>query len=142
MQYWTFQANPKYSNIKDAICKLDSIYWLVTRYTKEIKPSDNVLIWIAGKDAGIYATAKVIDTPSFMDEPPDIDIWTMPIRAKGKFYAPVKFTQKLLDKPLLKNKLQFDSVLYKLQVIQRPFGTNFSVTHSEWERVQELIMSV
>ena len=77
-----------------------------------------------------------------MDEPPDIDIWTMPIRAKGKFYAPVKFTQKLLDKPLLKNKLQFDSVLYKLQVIQRPFGTNFSVTYSEWERVQELITSV
>lgn len=142
MQYWTFQANPKYSSIQDAIHKLDIIYWLVTRYTKEIKPSDNVLIWIAGKDAGIYATAEVIDIPYFMDEPPDINIWIMPIRAKARFYTPVKFTQKLLDNPLLKKKLQFDSVLYKLQVIQRPFGTNFSVTHSEWQRVQELITSV
>ncbi|RUS98644.1 hypothetical protein DSM106972_080300 [Dulcicalothrix desertica PCC 7102] len=90
------------SSIKDAIHKLDIIYWLVTRYTKEIKPSDNVLIWIAGKDAGIYATAEVIDILSFMDEHPDIDIWTMPIRAKARFYAPVKFTQKLLNNPLLK----------------------------------------
>jgi hypothetical protein len=30
----------------------------------------------------------------------------MPIRAKARFYAPVKFTQKLLDNPLLKKKLQ------------------------------------
>jgi hypothetical protein len=67
MQSWLFQANPKYSQILEAIQKLDGIYWLVTRYDKEITPSNRVLIWIAGKQAGIYAIAEVAAKPQFMD---------------------------------------------------------------------------
>lgn len=107
MVSWLFQANPKYSQILEAIQKLDRIYWLVTRYTEEIAPGDRVLIWIAGKQAGIYALAEVEAAPQFMDEPPDIDIWTMPVRAKARFYAPVTFQQKLLDAPLLKSALLY-----------------------------------
>ncbi len=141
MRYWAFQANPKYSNILDAICSLDKIYWLVTRYRRDITTGDKVVIWIAGLNAGIYALGKVEKPPSFFDEPPDIDIWTMPIRAKAKFYAPVIITHKFIDNPLLKNKLQFDSILYQLQVVKRPHGTNFCVTFEEWQRIQELLLT-
>ena len=138
MVSWLFQANPKYSQILEAIQKLDGIYWLVTRYNKEIAPSDRVLIWIAGKQAGIYALAEVSEAPQFMDEPPDIDIWTMPVRAKARFYAPVTFRQKL-EAPLLKAFLRYDPIFYGLEVIHRPHNTNFRVTEEQWHRVITLI---
>ncbi len=139
MVFWLFQANPKYSQILEAIQKLDGIYWLVTRYTKEIATGDQVLIWIAGKQAGIYALAEVSVAPQFMDLPPDIDIWTMPVRAKARFYAPVKFQQKLLDAPLLKSALRYDRILHDLEVIRRPHNSNFRVSEQQWHRVIRLL---
>jgi hypothetical protein len=56
MKYWLFQANPKYSQILEAIQELDKIYWLITRYDQEITPGDRVLIWIAGKQARIHGS--------------------------------------------------------------------------------------
>jgi EVE domain len=139
MNFWLFQANPKYSQILEAIQQLDGIYWLVTRYNNEITPGDRVLIWIAGKQSGIYAIAEVAEAPQFMDEPPDIDIWTMPMRAKARFYAPVTFQQKLLDTPLLKSVLLYDRILYELEVIRRPHNTNFRISEVQWHRVITLI---
>jgi EVE domain len=139
MNFWLFQANPKYSQILEAIQQLDGIYWLVTRYNNEITPGDRVLIWIAGKQSGIYAIAEVAAAPQFMDEPPDIEIWTMPIRAKARFYAPVTFQQKLLDTPLLKSVLLYDRILYEMEVIRRPHNTNFRVSEAQWYRVITLI---
>ncbi len=141
MVSWLFQANPKYSQILEAIQKLNKIYWLVTRYTTEIAPGDGVLIWIAGKQAGIYALAEVLEAPQFMDEPPDIDIWTMPVRAKARFYAPVTFQQKLLDAPLLKSALRYDCILDKLEVIRRPHNSNFRISEEQWHRVINLLNS-
>ena len=141
MVSWLFQANPKYSQILEAIQKLDEIYWLVTRYTQEIAPGDQVLIWIAGKQAGIYALAEVEAAPQFMDEPPDIDIWTMPVRAKARFYAPVTFQQKMLDAPLLKSALRYDCILDKLEVIRRPHNSNFRISEEQWHRVISLLNS-
>lgn len=139
MVSWLFQANPKYSQILEAIQKLDRIYWLVTRYNKEIATGDQVLIWIAGKQAGIYALAEILEAPQFMDEPPDIDIWTMPVRAKARFYALVTFQQKLLDAPLLKSALLYDRILYELEVIRRPHNSNFRVSQAQWHRVISLL---
>jgi EVE domain len=139
MAFWLFQANPKYSKILEVIRQLDGIYWLVTRYDKEITSGDQVLIWIAGKQAGVYAIAEVSREPQFMDEPPDIDIWTMLVRAKARFYAPVTFQQKLLDKPLLKSVLLYDSILYELEVICRPRNSNFRINEEQWFQAISLI---
>jgi hypothetical protein len=35
-KFWIFQANPKYSQILEAIQKLDGIFGLVIRYHEEI----------------------------------------------------------------------------------------------------------
>jgi hypothetical protein len=136
---WLFQANPKYSQILEAIQQRDGIFWLVTRYHEEISPGDRVLIWIAGKQAGIYAIAEVAEAPQFMDEPPDIDIWTMPIRAKARFYAPVTFQQKLRDVPLLKSVLLYDRILHELEVIRRPHNTNFRISEAQWYQAVTLL---
>ncbi|MBD1847748.1 EVE domain-containing protein [Cyanobacteria bacterium FACHB-63] len=139
MVSWLFQANPKYSQILAAIQKREGIYWLVTRYTQEITPGDSAIIWIAGKQAGIYAIAEVTAAPEFRDEPPDIDIWTMPVRAKARVWAPVRFQQKRLDAPLLKSVLVFDPILQELEVIRRPHNSNFRVSEEQWRRVVSLL---
>lgn len=137
--YWLFQANPKYSQILQAVASRAHIYWLVSRYFQEISIDDQVLIWIAGEQSGIYAIAQVETNPQFFDEPPDIDIWTLPVRAKGKFYSPVRFTKKFLDAPLLKSDLEHDSILRHLAVIRAPHNTNFRVTCKQWQQVQKLL---
>lgn len=139
MADWLFQANPKYSRILAGIRELSVLYWLVTRYADEITPDDRVLIWVAGKQAGIYAIARVMEPPQFLDRPPDLDYWTTPMRAIGRFYAPVEFTQKLLEAPLMKSCLQHDPVLRQLQVLRTPHHTNFRVTSAEWQQIETLI---
>lgn len=141
MAFWLFQANPKYSRIYDALRDLESIYWLVTRYEKAIAPNDGVLIWVAGKHAGIYAIARVLHPPHFVDRPPDLDYWIMPIRAIGRIYAPVEITQKLGERSLLKTSLKHDSILRGLEVIRAPHNTNFRVSSAQWNRVQEFVQS-
>ena len=139
MACWLFQANPKYSRIVDAIRELDEIYWLVTRYAQEIAWRDRVLVWIAGKQAGIYATAEIAAPIQFMDTPPDISYWLMPIRARGRFYVPIRFTAKFVDCPILKVDLRPDPILQHLAVIRAPHNTNFRVTPEQWRRVQQFI---
>ncbi len=57
MAYWLFQGNPKYYQVVQAIQDFEEMLWLVTRYGKEIAVGDEVIIWMAGNDAGIYAIA-------------------------------------------------------------------------------------
>lgn len=137
--HWLFQANPRYSYILIALQERPQIYWLITRYGKEIQPDDRVLLWIAGKQAGIYAIAQVVESPRFWHEPPDIEIWKMPIRARAQFYAPVQLTHNLLANPLYKTALKFDPILRELQVMQMPHNTNFRVTIEQWNQVQHLV---
>jgi EVE domain len=139
MRYWLFQANPKYSQILQAIAELEQIHWLVTRYFQHITPGDGVLVWVAGKRAGVYAIAQVIEPPQFLDAPPELAYWTTPTRAMSRFYAPVQLTHKLLERPLLKAEAYVDPILRSLEVLRAPHNTNFRVTAEQWARVQTLI---
>jgi predicted RNA-binding protein with PUA-like domain len=138
MAYWLFQGNPKYYRIVDAIRDFAQMPWLVTRYAKEIKPGDGVLVWMAGKEAGLYAIAAVLDTAKLMPEPPDGSYWLDKSRIGQKPQATIQFTDKLLERPLLRGALMQDPVLKSLTVIRQPNGTNFKVTPEQWQRVYEL----
>jgi hypothetical protein len=139
MAYWLFQGNPKYYRVLEAIKELEAIPWLVTRYANNIAPGDGVIIWLSGSQGGIYATAEVIEPAQFLTEIPDKKYWVDSTRALGKQQAIIKFTNKFLESPLLKNQLQEDSVLKNLLVLRAPNSTNFKVSSEEWEQVQKLI---
>ncbi len=139
MAYWLFQGNPKYYRVLEAIKELEEIPWLVTRYAKDIAPSDGVIIWLSGSQGGIYATAEVIEPAQFLTEIPDKKYWVDSTRALGKQQAIIRFTNKFVESPLLKNQLQEDSVLKNLLVLRAPNSTNFKVSSEEWEQVQKLI---
>jgi len=139
MAYWLFQGNPKYYRVLEAIKELEAIPWLVTRYANNIAPGDGVIIWLSGSQGGIYATAEVIEPAQFLTEIPDKKYWVDSTRALGKQQAIIRFTNKFLESPLLKNQLQEDSVLKNLLVLRAPNSTNFKVGSEEWEQVQKLI---
>jgi predicted RNA-binding protein with PUA-like domain len=142
MAYWLFQGNPQYYRILDAIQELEELPWLVTRYAKDIVPGDDVIIWISGKQAGIYAIAEVIEPPQFLTQVPDKKYWLDSTRALGKQQAMIKFTHKLVKSAVLKNKLQEDSILKNLLILRAPNSTNFKVSYQEWEGVQKLIQEI
>ncbi|MTJ46843.1 EVE domain-containing protein [Dolichospermum sp. UHCC 0259] len=139
MAYWLFQGNPKYYRVLDAIKDLEQIPWLVTRYAKDITPGDGVIIWLSGKESGIYAIAEVIEPAQFLTQIPDKKYWIDSTRALGKQQAIIRFTNKFIESALLKNRLQEDSVLKSLLVLRAPNSTNFQVSVEEWEQIQKLI---
>ena len=139
MAFWLFQGNPQYYRVLDAIKELEQMPWLVTRYAKDIIPGDGVIIWISGKQGGIYATAEVIEPAQFITQIPDKKYWVDSTRTLGKQQAIIRFTHKLTESALLKNRLQEDSVLKNLLVLRAPNSTNFKVSAEEWEQVQKLI---
>jgi EVE domain len=139
MAYWLFQGNPKYYRVLEAIKELEAIPWLVTRYANNIAPGDGVIIWLSGSQGGIYATAEVVEPAQLLTEIPDKKYWVDSTRALGKQQAIIRFTNKFVESPLLKNQLQEDSVLKNLLVLRAPNSTNFKVSLEEWEQVQKLI---
>jgi hypothetical protein len=111
---------------------------LVTRYAKDMAVGDGVLIWKAGDQAGIYAIAQIIEPPKIIVSPPDIGYWIDPICVGVKPCAKIRFTSKLLEKPLLREHLKQDPVLKNLMVIRQPNATNYKITQQEWQHVHEL----
>lgn len=63
MAYWLFQGNSKYYKVIDAIRDFEQMPWLVTRLGNQMAPGDEVLIWISGTNAGIYAIAEIVEPP-------------------------------------------------------------------------------
>ena len=139
MAYWLFQGNPKYYRVLDGIRDFEQMSWLVTRYAKDIAPGDGVLVWVSGKEAGIYAIAEVTEPAQVLGQLPDRKYWTDASCGVGKHQAIIRFTRKLLEHPLLKTNLLQDPVFKNLLVIRAPSATNFKVTPEEWQRVHDLL---
>ena len=135
MAYWLFQGNAKYYRLLDAIRDLQEMPWLVTRYAKEMAVGDGVLVWMAGKEAGIYAIAEITETPQILTELPDREYWLNTTRVQGKPQVKIRFLRKLIGQPLRRSELKQDLVLKNLLVIRAPNSTNFKVTDEEWEKV-------
>ncbi|MBD2457288.1 EVE domain-containing protein [Nostoc sp. FACHB-87] len=138
MTYWLFQGNPKYYRIIDSIRDFEQMPWLATRYAKEMAAGDGVLIWKSGEQSGIYAIAEITEPPKIIASPPDIGYWIDTSRVGIKPCARIRFTSKLLEKPLLRENLKQDLVLKNLIVIRQPNATNYKITQQEWQRVHEL----
>ncbi|MBD2168623.1 hypothetical protein H6G04_30040 [Calothrix membranacea FACHB-236] len=77
-------------------------------------------------------------SPKIIINPPDIGYWIDTSRIGTRPCAKIRFTSKLVEKPLLREDLKLDSVLKSLMVIRQPNCTNYKVTQQEWQRVHEL----
>lgn len=133
--FWLFQGNPKYYRVVEAIHDFAEMPWPVTRYAKLITPGDQVLVWICGTQAGIYALAEVTTEPELMPHPPDLQYWIDKSRVGQKPQVMLRFTQKWLEQPLRRIETQQDEVLKDLAVLRQPNCTNYKVTTEQWHKV-------
>lgn len=129
---WLFQAKPSVFDLDDDLEDSESGKeddWKVTKFGDEMDPGDPVILWQAGKDAGIRALGELTGRPY-----PSSGYTENPNERRVDFVY-----TKILTEPLLKTNLQKHPVLRTLSVIQAPQGTNFKVTPSQWAALQGLL---
>ncbi len=135
---WLFQANPNMYEIETSLRVERDEMWNLRQHHKDIEVNDHVLIWIAGKQAGIYAVGTVTSPPIVTnDTVKGIGYWKDKReghRAIARVW--VRYNRVLIDRPLLRDFLLCDPDLWNLSILRNPRGTNFAVTEAEWKALK------
>jgi hypothetical protein len=138
---WVFQATPQRYDLLGALAdeSLTEDVWIVSRYKYEIHSGHIGLIWMAGKEAGIYARVDVISDPQMMVESEQSARYWRNELDRRRERLRVKILRKsVLINPISKRELQNILETKNMEVIRRPRGTNFKVTNDEWEIISGL----
>lgn len=137
---WLFQADP---NVYDLAAKLQHVMvedeewaWTVTRFREEMGPGDTVLLWQAGRDAGIYAIGEL--TSVCFERPGEFSKGARAGRDATEWAVKFRFTH-ILDEPLRREDLQDHPELRELSVLRIRRGTNFRVLTDEWAALQRFL---
>lgn len=140
---WIFQANPNRYDVLNALLDptLDKQGWTVNQHRNEIQCGDTALIWMSGKEAGIYAVCEVISDPGFMvDSPEEEKYWTNEEdKGQSRLRVKIRIIKKLINNPLLRDELRGTAGLNSLSIIKFSQGTNFPVSQNEWEIIKNKI---
>lgn len=133
---WLFQANP---NQWDLAANLDTWpvggddSWTVTRYREQMSPGDDVVLWQAGRQSGVYGFARLTGTP-VQGTKPDFRPGN---GNETEWRVPLQLT-RALGTPIPRSTVLGDPVLSNMAVIRQPNATNFALTAQEWARITEL----
>ena len=140
---WIFQADPKRYDILNALSdpEVQRHNWQVNQQKTKIKKGDIALIWVSGKEAGIYAIAEIITNPAITGEPPAEDKYWIGNENRGQKRLRVELINKfvLINRPVFRHELRAIEALKNMSILRVAQGTNFPVTPSEWNIIKELI---
>ncbi|MBU1044552.1 MAG: EVE domain-containing protein [Candidatus Omnitrophica bacterium] len=140
---WIFQANPQRYDILNALSdeRLDVDVWLVNQYKDYIKKGDIGLIWMSGKEAGIYAVIDIMSDPDYCkDSPMSTRYWTSDEdKDKVKLRIKFKYKIKLINDYISREELKNIPGLRNMKIFKMPQATNFPVTKEEWQIISKLI---
>lgn len=143
---WIFQANPNRYDILNALADNEigeEKHWLVNQYKREISKGDIGLIWLSGKEGGIYAIAEIISNPEKTVPSEKEEKYWIDSDDKNKSKLRVKMIIKfnLLNNPIKKEDLRKTVGLESLSIFKQSQGTNFRVTKSEWEIIKKKFLT-
>lgn len=141
---WLFQANPQRYDIMNALADDEignDIHWLINQYKTEISKGHIGIIWLSGKEAGIYAITEIVTDPKIMGEPEtEKKYWTDTADKEGeKLRVKMRIVKNMLHSPLTKETIMNTIGLRYLSVLRQPRGTNFPVSLDEWDKIKGLI---
>ncbi|MBF0227602.1 MAG: EVE domain-containing protein [Desulfobacterales bacterium] len=140
---WVFQGNPNKYDILNALSDKDignTIHWLVSQNKRKIHKGHLVLLWMSGKEAGIYALARVECEPAIMTENgPEKKYWIVANENKINTRVQLSILKRFINKPILKKDLLDIPQLSKLSILKQFQGTNFPVKDSEWKIIYQLM---
>lgn len=141
---WIFQANPQRYDIMNALADEEigtDMHWLVNQHKNEITKGHIGMIWLSGKESGIYAITEIVTDPQLMGEPEaERKYWTDSADAVGeKLRVKMKIVKNMLNRPLTKETIRNTNGLHNISILRQPRGTNFNVISHEWNLIKELI---
>lgn len=140
---WVFQANPTRFDVFNALSdpEVQRHHWQVNQNINKIKKGDIALIWMSGKEAGIYAVAEIASNPSIMGEPPAEEKYWLSCEDRGVERLRVELINKtvLINSPVYRYELKAIEELKNLSILRVAQGTNFPVSPAEWYVIKELI---
>ena len=141
---WIFQANPEKYKILEALKDPSVgsiIHWNVKQYANEIHIGDIALMWLSGKEAGVYFIAEIVTMPTMLLEPVSESIYWVDKSEKieKKLSVKLNILEDLSENPVLRTNLKKIEKTENLSIIKQPRGTNFKVTNEEWEVLHDLI---
>jgi len=139
---WIFQANPQRFDILNALAdETNEDTWLVNQYQNYIRAGHVAIVWMSGKEGGIYALGDVISDPAYMiDSEATAKYWTSDAdRGQRRLRARIKYRLKLVNNPVMKDELRNIPLLRNLSIFRNARGTNFPVSNAEWEIISNLV---
>jgi hypothetical protein len=141
---WLFQANPQRYDILNALADVklnNEIHWLVNQHKNEIKKGHLGLIWLSGKEAGIYVVTELLTDPTIIKEPKNEKEYWANNKDKGdnKLRVKMKIINNLLHRPISKEVIKTTKGLENLSILRYYQGTNFPVEINEWIEISKLI---
>ena len=143
---WIFQANPQEYDILSMLDDKEVIKefcWRVKQYRDNIHNGQIGLIWLSGKEAGIYAITEIVSNPDYFEETDaEKKYWLLDRTGeKGKLLrVKMKLIRNLTNNPILRETLKNRNELQNLSILKQAFGKNpFKVNIDEWELIKELI---
>lgn len=138
---WIFQANPNRYDILNALADNEigtEKHWLVNQHKNEISAGDIGLIWLSGREGGIYAVAEITSNPEMLVASENEEKYWIDSDDKNKSKQRVKMIIKsnLLNNPITKEVLKRTAGLESLSIFRQSQGTNFRVTENEWNVIR------
>lgn len=133
---WIFQSNPKLYDIDAAVHARPVIYWRTPQFFEQLKQGDRVLVWRAGKEAGIIGWGVLLTDPRPYDLSKDDD----PFEAKGLHRAPGDpFVPLRVWAAGHIPKAEVASVLDSHRIVTNPMGTVFRLDAEERAALDPLL---
>jgi len=144
---WIFQANPNRYDILNALADNEigtEKHWLVNQHKNEISTGDIGLIWLSGREGGIYAVAEITSNPEMLVASEKEEKYWIDTDDKNKERLRVKMELKinLLNNPITKEVIRNTAGLENLSIFRQSQGTNFRVTENEWKIIKNKLDSV
>ena len=134
---WIFQANPSHYDIDGALKVLDRIWWRVPQHATEVETDDVVVIWRAGREAGVIGVGRVVEPPQhhsrddaerpFVLSPPEDDSSTEALfEVRQVEHVP-------------KDRIAAIAEMAGHRIISAPMGTVFPLEADQWSAVHRLV---
>ncbi|MCB0479273.1 MAG: EVE domain-containing protein [Crocinitomicaceae bacterium] len=132
--YWIFQGNPDTYDFKNAISEKGIHDWNVTAHKTKIHEGDKGIIWLTGKNAGVYGLIEVLSEPRERggDDDPN---WKK--EHKADYVVDIEIQHNLFSNPILFEEIKENPKLKNLNVGHQ--GTNFTASKEEYDEIFNLI---
>lgn len=140
---WIFQGNPERYDILNALSDKEIgnyIHWTVNQHKQKIKKGHLALIWMSGKESGIYAIARIETDPMQLSETPaERKYWLGNEENEVALRVKLVIIRRLINNPIRKDTLLKIPELSTLSILRQFQGTNFPVKDKEWNIINQLI---